>query len=91
MRRDPPAQGGATGEEPSVIQDKLTPRELDVLRWIARGKTAGEIATILGIGKRTVDEHAASAVGKLGAANRPHAVALAIQRGIIIPDDGATP
>jgi DNA-binding CsgD family transcriptional regulator len=64
----------------------LTPRELDVLRWIARGKTAGEIATILGIGKRTVDEHAASAVGKLGAANRTHAVVLAIQQEIITSD-----
>jgi LuxR family transcriptional regulator, quorum-sensing system regulator SolR len=64
----------------------LTPRELDVLRWTARGKTAGEIATILGIGKRTVDEHAASAVGKLSAANRTHAVVLAIQQGIITSD-----
>jgi DNA-binding CsgD family transcriptional regulator len=72
---------------PKAGRGRLTPRELDVLRWIARGKTAGEIATILGIGKRTVDEHAASAVGKLGAANRTHAVVLAIQQGIITSDD----
>jgi DNA-binding CsgD family transcriptional regulator len=71
---------------PKAGRGLLTPRELDVLRWIARGKTAGETATILGIGKRTVDEHAASAVGKLGAANRTHAVVLAIQQGIITSD-----
>lgn len=83
-------------QEPSVTRDmrsapeagraRLTPRELDVLRWIARGKTASEIATILRIGKRTVDEHAASVVRKLGGANRTHAVVLAIQRRIITSD-----
>jgi DNA-binding CsgD family transcriptional regulator len=71
---------------PKAERHVLTGRELDVLRWIARGKTAGEIATILGIGKRTVDEHAASAIGKLGAANRTHAVVLAIQQSIIASD-----
>jgi DNA-binding CsgD family transcriptional regulator len=77
---------GALRSVPNAGRHLLTPREVDVLRWIARGKTAGEIAAILGIGKRTVDEHTASVVRKLGAANRTHAVVLAIQQGIITLD-----
>jgi DNA-binding CsgD family transcriptional regulator len=61
----------------------LTPRELEVLAWVARGKSAWEIAIILGITKRTVDEHVHRATGKLGAANRTEAVAIATRDRII--------
>jgi DNA-binding CsgD family transcriptional regulator len=61
----------------------ITPREVEVLAWTAQGKSAKEIGDILGIGKRTVDDHAQSAMRKLGAANRTHAVAIALQRGIV--------
>ena len=61
----------------------LTPREREILAWIAQGKSALEIGTILCIAKRTVDEHAQNAARKLGAANRTHAVALALTQGII--------
>ena len=56
----------------------LTPRELEVLSWVARGKSAWEIGRILHITKRTVDEHAQTAVRKLGATNRTQAIALAL-------------
>ena len=62
---------------------KLTAREIEVLRWVANGKSAREIGEILNITKRTVDEHVQSAVRKLGAVNRTHAVALALRDGII--------
>ena len=61
----------------------LTPREREVLAWSAEGKSAAEIAEILGIGKRTVDGHADNAIRKLGASNRTHAVALAIRLGLV--------
>ena len=61
----------------------LTPREREVLGWVAQGKSAGEIAEILHIVKRTVDEHVQTAVRKLGALNRTHAVAIALRDGII--------
>ena len=54
-----------------------------MLTWVARGKSAWEIAKILGIAKRTVDEHVQSATQKLGAVNRTQAVALALLRRII--------
>jgi LuxR family quorum sensing-dependent transcriptional regulator len=62
---------------------QLTTREREVLAWVAWGKTAWEIGEILSIAKRTVDEHTQTAVRKLGAANRTHAVAIALSQGII--------
>jgi LuxR family quorum sensing-dependent transcriptional regulator len=61
----------------------LTPREREVLTWIAHGKTAWEVGEILAIAKRTVDEHVQAAGRKLGAKNRTHAVALALRSGCV--------
>ncbi len=58
---------------------KLTAREREVLAWSAQGKSAWEIGEILGLSKRTVDEHAKTAMRKLGATNRTQAVAMAIR------------
>jgi DNA-binding CsgD family transcriptional regulator len=61
----------------------LTTREVEALQWAAHGKTAWEIGKILQITKRTVDEHSQTAVRKLGAVNKSHAVAIALRRRII--------
>jgi len=61
----------------------LTPREREVLGWVAQGKSTSAISQILGIANRTVDEHVKSAARKLGAANRTHAVAIALREGLI--------
>ncbi len=61
----------------------LTPRELEVLTWAARGKSALEIGKILYITKRTADVHINNAARKLGAVNRTQAVALALLRHMI--------
>ena len=63
--------------------DTLTARESEVLRWVARGKSARQIGEILQITKRTVDAHVHSAIRKIGATNRVHAVAIAIRDRII--------
>jgi LuxR family quorum sensing-dependent transcriptional regulator len=62
---------------------KLTAREREVLQWISTGKTSWEIGEILHIAKRTVDEHVRRAIRKTNAANRTHAVALAVRDGLI--------
>lgn len=67
----------------STTKSKLTPREVEVLRWVANGKSAWEIGEILHIAKRTVDAHVQAGVRKLGATNRTHAVSLALRDGII--------
>jgi LuxR family quorum sensing-dependent transcriptional regulator len=61
----------------------LTTRELEVLSWVAQGKSAWEVGEILHIAKRTVDEHVQTAVRKMGAVNRTHAVAMAVRDRII--------
>jgi LuxR family quorum sensing-dependent transcriptional regulator len=69
---------GLAARKPPVMR-QLTPREREVLQWVARGKCAWEIGEILNIGKRTVDEHSATAMRKLGAVTRTHAVAIAVR------------
>ncbi len=61
----------------------LTAREIQVLEWVARGKSARTIGEILHITKRTVDAHVHSAIRKLGAANRIQAVAFALRDRLI--------
>lgn len=63
----------------------LTERELEVLRWAADGKSAGDIAQVLAISKNTVDFHIKNAVSKLGTANRTAAVARAAMLGLLAP------
>ena len=61
----------------------LSDREREVLGWVAQGKSAWEIGVILGISKRTVDEHVRVVCQKLSASNRTQAVAIAVRDGEI--------
>ena len=63
----------------------LNDREIEVLTWVARGKTSAEIAKILGLTKRTVDFHTDNARGKLGAATRTEAAIKAATGRLIEP------
>jgi LuxR family quorum sensing-dependent transcriptional regulator len=73
----------------AVIRDEraeevtLTDRERDIIAWAARGKTGGDTADILNISEDTVDTHMRSAMRKLRATNKTHAVAKAIYFGLI--------
>jgi DNA-binding NarL/FixJ family response regulator len=71
--------GSLHGEE----REPLTNREIEVIRLLAQGKPNKEIATELAISERTVKFHVSSILGKLGAANRTEAVAIAAARGIV--------
>ncbi len=62
---------------------RLTPREIECLKWAADGKTEWEISAILHVSEHTADKHLANAHRKLGAANRVQAVAHAIRLGFI--------
>ena len=50
--------------------EKLTSRELDVLRLLVRGNTNRQIADLLGVSVRTVENHRANLMGKLGLVSR---------------------
>ncbi len=57
----------------------LSPRETDILSWIAQGKTNPEIGIILGISRRTVHKHLEHIYLKLGVENRTAAAAVATE------------
>lgn len=70
-----------TGMKPHSVV--LSPREIEVLRWTAEGKTASEIASILDVSERTVNFHVNSVVAKLDASNKTNAAVRAALLGLI--------
>jgi DNA-binding CsgD family transcriptional regulator len=52
----------------------LSPRELEVLKWLKLGKTSWDISVILNISERTVNYHVNNIVQKLGVSTRMQAV-----------------
>ena len=66
-----------------LTSDKLTGRELEVLRLIALGHTSVEVARILQISSRTVESHRARVHAKLGLSTRAELVRYALRRGLL--------
>jgi len=64
------------GPEPAA--SSLTPRERDVMDWVAAGKTNREVAEILGTSPRTVQKHLEHVFTKLGVETRTAAVMRAL-------------
>ena len=73
----------SAGPAPTPTSEPLTPRELEVLRLMARGLQNKEIANELVISERTVKFHVSSILQKLDAGNRTEAVTIAIQQGMV--------
>lgn len=88
--RHEPRQDGRTdrhgrgrGRERPAGVERLTPRELDVLRLLAAGDTNKEIAAALGLTAKTVMHHSVSIYSKLGVRGRAEATAWAYRRGVV--------
>ena len=69
--------------ERTMAGGPLSPREIEVLKWIAEGKSNKEIAALLFISEGTVKTHVLSIHEKLGVGDRTEAVVTAIKRGIL--------
>ena len=67
----------------AVPADDLTPRETDVLRHLALGRSNKEIARALAIGDETVKTHVSRILSKLGLRDRVHAVVYAHHHGLV--------
>jgi len=85
-----PAMTRALLEQPVTTEHRrgapafeLTPRELDVLRLLARGNTNRQIAELLGLSVRTVENHRANLMGKLGLQSRVELVSYAEEHDLL--------
>jgi DNA-binding CsgD family transcriptional regulator len=74
-----PLEDGST----SPLPGPLSPREREVLSLVAAGADLQQVADELTISLATVRTHLGNVHRKLGARNRPHAVALAMQQGLL--------
>lgn len=80
LRHLPLAAAEAVARDPSqrrLSGAALTPRETEVLSWLAKGKTNRDIGDILGMSPRTVNKHLEHIFEKLGVETRTAAAAIA--------------
>lgn len=70
-----------------MTRSNLTPRELEILKILAKGLTNKQIGHALGISENTVRNHINSIIEKLDVSDRTEATKTAIQRGIIDVDE----
>ena len=68
--------------------DRLTRREVEVLRLIARGRSNQAIADELVLSVRTVERHITNLYGKIGAGGRADATAYALTRHLVDGTEG---
>lgn len=71
-----------------AYRDRLSPRELEVIRLVANGRTNRQIASVLHVSPRTVATHVDSAMRKLKAASRTAMVVSALSAGVIARGEG---
>jgi len=70
-----------------MMRTNVTPRELEILKLLAKGLTNKQIGNVFGISDNTVRNHVNSIIEKLEVSDRTEAATTAIQRGIINLDE----
>lgn len=83
------AVAGGVGGGLSVAEERLTPREREVLALIARGMANKRIALELGVSEKTVKAHVGHVLAKLGVTDRTQAALHAVRAGLVEAEPGA--
>jgi DNA-binding NarL/FixJ family response regulator len=73
----------AVNRSEPVVRDTLSEREREVLQFLAEGATSKEIAVALGLKPKTVENHRARILDKLGVTNSAAAVRAAVAAGLV--------
>jgi two-component system response regulator NreC len=79
----PPVAARLAALRESLTEDRLTPREVEVLRLIALGYTSVEVAEQLHLSPRTVETHRANILRKLGLVTRAELVHYALRHDLL--------
>lgn len=74
---------GVIAARPATAEFDLSPREREVLKWAAEGKTAWETAQLLGVSERAIRLYTENAINKLRAKTKTQAVAIAVRNDIL--------
>ena len=82
----PSVAGVMLGEAEDESLQSLTPRELEILRLVANGKTSRDIGCILNISARTVENHRHSIMRKVGLHDVASLTRMAIRSGLVSPE-----
>jgi len=85
-----PAPTSSPNPTPAVHRDlaTLTPRELEILTLMGRGRSNTELAETLTLSEATVKTHVAHIFAKLALRDRAQAVVVAYETGLVAPGDG---
>ncbi len=94
-KEKPPAAVAVVAEGPSeegsaevTLAGALTPREMDVLKLLAKGRTNREICGELYIGMSTAKKHVQNVISKLGVSDRTQGAVRAIELGLLSKREG---
>jgi len=75
--------GGRPALEKEISQDRLTPREREVVQLLAEGKTTKEVATVLGMSVKTAETHRANIMRKLNFHSVSQLVLYAVRNNLV--------
>lgn len=78
-----PALAQVLAAAADTSQESLTPRETDVLRLVALGRSNRDIAASLGVGEETIKTHVSRVLAKLQVDNRAQAIVEALRRRLV--------